>query len=315
METRRDTERREHEDRQREHIRNAVFHRRRHQRFVDVDEVIMTQRFHVRERFYRRQHRHLRVREARERETEHGVQSAYRQSVTQRRQQTDQRDTECFHREDEEEQTEHQPRRAAIDRKARETIQDDVATDAEHDIDERVRNEFADHSYGVVAACHAQPGMRRPRLEFETDREDRQHQTDQSEDTGQNRAYQIDGVVSPWVSDHMSLDSQRLDTVHDNIVRQTFLPQHLALESTGDEVRHGQHLLVRRVAADGIGVGNVEIDLRSFERHELVVETLRDDEDTVNLTLLHGLPRLGVRVRDEPDIDRRCRLHLVYQSP
>ena len=112
----------------------------------------------------------------------------------------------------------------------------------------------------------------------------------------------------------MALDGNGLDTVHDHVVRQPFLAQHLALEGTGDEVCHCQELFVCGVAADRISVGDIEIHLRTLESHQALVEVLGNDKDSVYLTLLHGLAGLRVGVRDELDIDRRGRLHLMDES-
>ena len=203
---------------------------------------------------------------------------------------------------------------AAIDRETGIAVQDKMTADTQHQIDEGIRNQLTDHRYGVVASGGTQPCMRSAGLEFKADSKHGEHQTDKSEDARQNSADQIDGVIAPRVRHHMSLDGERLDAMHDNIVRQTLLTEHLALESTGGEVRHREQLLIRRVAAYRIGIGDIEIQLRSLERHEVAVEAFADDEDSVNLTLLHRFAGLRIGVGDQLYIHRRRSLHLMDEA-
>ena len=156
--------------------------------------------------------------------------------------------------------------------------------------------------------------MRSAHLELEPDREDGQHDTDESQNAGENGTDQIDRVVSPRVGDHVSLDGNGLDTVHDHVVRQTFLAQHFSLESSGDEVCHCQELFVCGVAADRISVGDIEIHLRTLESHQALVEVLGNDKDTVYLTLLHCLACLGIRVGQQLYVHGGRSLHLVAQT-
>ena len=201
----------------------------------------------------------------------------------------------------------------AIDREPGKTEEDNITTYTQHQINDRIRNQLADHRHRVVASGGSEPGMRSASLEFKTDGKDGEHHTDESQDTRQNSADQIDGVIAPRIGDHVPLDRQRLNTVHDHVVRQTFLAEHLSLECSGGEVHHRQHLFVRRVAAHRIGVRHIEIHLRTLEVHELAVEIRRNDEYTIHLALLHGFAGFGIGISDELYIDRRGRLHLMNE--
>ena len=112
----------------------------------------------------------------------------------------------------------------------------------------------------------------------------------------------------------MGIDADWLDTIHDHVIRHTFLPKHLALEGTGDEVDEHQHLLVRRVSADRVSVGHIEIHTRSFERSKIAVEPVGYDQYSVYLTLLHRVTCLGIVIGDQLDVHRRRCLHLVHQT-
>ena len=147
-----DTKGSKHEKGERQGVRQTIDRRRRHERFVDIDEVIMPQRLQIRERFDGRKHRHLGIGESGQGEAQHGIKRADRKGVAERGQQTDHRDSKRFHRQNEEQQTEHQPSLATIDRESGKTIEDQMTTDAENEIDQRVRNQFAYHRDRVVAS-------------------------------------------------------------------------------------------------------------------------------------------------------------------
>ena len=89
----------------------------------------------------------------------------------------------------------------------------------------------------------------------------------------------------------MALDSERLDTMHNDIVRQTFLTEHLALESAGSKIHHGEHRLIGRVAANGIGIGDIEVHLRPFEGDKIAVGISGGKDSLTLLYALAGLRR------------------------
>ena len=112
----------------------------------------------------------------------------------------------------------------------------------------------------------------------------------------------------------MRIDAHGLNTMHDDIIGHTFLTQYLALESTGDEVHNRQHLLVRRVSAHRIGIRHVEIHTRTFEGSQIAIETVRNNKDTIDLTLLHRIACLCVVIGNELDIHRGRSLHLMREA-
>ena len=275
----------------------------------------MPERLQIGERFDRRQHRHLRIRKSGEGEAEHGIERSDRESVPECRQQTDHGNAERLHRKDKKHKTEQQSRMAAIDRKTGKTEENDITSDSQNQINHRIRNQFADHRNRIVASGSAQPSMGSSRLEFKTDGKDGEHETNQPQDARQDCADQINGVIAPRIRDHVPLYRERLDTVHNHIIREPFLAQYLALEGTGDQIRHGKHLLVRRVSAHRICVRYIEINLRSFETRQRVIEAFRNDKNTVNPAFLHRLARLGIGIGDKLDIHGRRSLHLMSQPP
>ena len=155
--------------------------------------------------------------------------------------------------------------------------------------------------------------MRRTRFEFKTDGKDSQHDTDKTQYARQYCADQIDGIIAPGIGYHMSLYGDRLNAVHNYIVRHSFFAEHLALERTGYEIRHRQHLLVRRIASYRISVRHIEIDLRTFERYQIAVKAFADNKNAVNLAFLHRIAGFGIGIGNQLYIHGRSSLHLMNQ--
>ena len=102
--------------------------------------------------------------------------------------------------------------------------------------------------------------------------------------------------------------------MHNHIIRHTFLSQHLTLKRARSKVSHRQQLFVRRVAAYRISIRDIEIELRTFERHQITIETFAYHENSVDLSLLHRLTGFRIGVRDQLYIYRRRSLHLMDET-
>ena len=109
----------------------------------------------------------------------------------------------------------------------------------------------------------------------------------------------------------MRIDADWLDTVHYDIIRHTLFAQYFALESTRSKVDHREELFVGCVAAYGICVGDVEIELRPMHGYEFGIKILGDNDNSVYFALLHSFACFGEGGSDEYDIGCLCGRQLV----